>query len=408
MYKTVIITTGDELLYGTTADTNSAYISSRLFGTDFSVIKHISVGDNLDSIVSVLSESLSCADQIITTGGLGPTDDDNTVEAVCRLLNISQVTDIAARNKISSFFSSMDVRINEKDYKMAAVPENCDIIANPVGLAPGFICTVDKKILISLPGVPAEAEKMFDEGVLPYLMKNFHVNTDNRLTFKMTGIRESDINSIINSLEIPEQIKWGITSKSGLCDLIFVSDSPGVLHNNGLNEIINSRFKDYLIGEGFSTPEQELIYLLKKNRLTISTAESCTGGLLSKRLTDISGSSEVYTGSVIAYHNSIKSGILEVPVEVINRYGAVSEEVAAKMAEGIKNLFKTDIGVSVSGIAGPGGGTKEKPVGTVCFGFCIKDSLITKKKLINGDRNRIRTFSTLYMINFLRKYIKTI
>lgn len=405
MTKAVIITTGDELLHGTTTDTNSAYISWRLFGTDLVVAKHITVGDKIDSIIYAINESFIEADLIIMTGGLGPTDDDNTVEAVCRIFNLHEITDSPSEKRMTDFFESMKMRINDRDYRMASVPERALVLKNSKGLAPGFIIEDKSKTLIAMPGVPAEAEKMFDEEVIPYLKNRYNYHTGNRILLKVTGIRESDINTGVNSLCLPEYISWGVSAKYGVCDLCFISREPDFPDKQKIASILLSEFRNYIIEEKFRSPEDELIHLLMEKRLTISTAESCTGGLIGKRLTDIAGASDVFAGSVTAYSNSIKTGILGVSEHTIEKHGAVSEETAAEMALGIKKLFNTDIGISVTGIAGPGGGSKDKPVGTVCFGFSTNEKLITKKEFFSGDRERVRAFSSLYAINFIRKYL---
>jgi len=405
MIKTVIITTGDELLHGTTADTNSSFISWRLFGTDLNVVKHITVGDQLESIIDAINDSLQSSELLIMTGGLGPTDDDNTVEAVSKVFKKNIVIDNQSEKKMFGFFQSMNIRENSNDSKMITIPDDSIVLKNQKGLAPGFIIEDNNKILIALPGVPAEAEKMFDEEVLPYLKSRYNYQTGNRLMMKITGIRESDVNSKINSLRLDKEIKWGISAKSGICDLCFISSGSGFSDKGGLISVLNAEFKNYLIDKKFNSPEEELIYLLKQKNYNISTAESCTGGLIGKRFTDIPGSSEVYAGSITAYSNSIKTGLLNVQQSTLEKYGAVSEETAAEMVLGVRKLFNTDIGISVTGIAGPGGGTKDKPVGTVCFGFYINKELITRKEFFAGDRDRIRIFSSLYAINFLRRYL---
>lgn len=403
--KTVaIITTGDEILHGTTVDTNSAYMSWHLFGTDLVVENHITVGDNIESIVSAVNTAL-VKDIVLITGGLGPTDDDNTVEAISKIFCRRIITDPVSENRMVSFFDSMKIRINSRDFKMASVPENARILKNNKGLAPGFIIEEEGKTLIALPGVPAEARSIFENEVLPFLHERFNYHTGNRILMKVTGIRESDINSKIDSLRLPESIIWGVSAKSGICELCFMSGNRDFPDKEEISLLLHESFEHYIIGEEFSSPDAELIHLLREKSLTISTAESCTGGLIGKRLTDIAGASDVFAGSVIAYSNSIKTGILGVGQRTINENGAVSLETASEMAVGIKRLFCTDIGVSVTGIAGPGGGTNDKPVGTVCFGFYINDLLVTKKEFFSGDRDRIRTMSALYAINFLRKFL---
>ena len=406
MPDVIIIATGDELLFGTTVNTNSSFISSLFFGSNFNVVKHLTIGDEITSIVSSIMKSIEEADVVITTGGLGPTDDDNTVEAVCRVFNRNNITDNQSNDKTVSFFKTMNFNPNKLDIKMSSVPENSIIIKNRKGLAPGFIVEQNNRIIISLPGVPVEAEEMMIRDVLPYLEEKFSFRNDMKLIYRMSGIRESDINTMVRDLKLPDFLQMGITSKSGICDLIITGFSDYMSGKDNTDLLIKNKFRKYLLCYNASSPEEELVLLLKERVLTISTAESCTGGLLAKRITDIAGSSEVYKGSVIAYSNEIKQIFLNVSDETLKNYGAVSENTAGEMATSIKEIFKTDISISTTGIAGPGGGSELKPVGTVCFGYQIKDKLYTETKQFNGTRDRIRTFSSLFAINNLRDFLK--
>lgn len=402
MPDVIIITTGDELLYGTTVDTNSAFICSQFFGTDFSVKRHVTVSDNIEDIRDAVEGALAVADIVITTGGLGPTDDDNTVEAICRLSGSRQVIDTVHNEKMQKFFASMKITVNESDAKMVSYPEGAIIMNNTKGLAPGFIIEKDNKTVISMPGVPSEMEQMFTSELVGYL-KNKHVfNNSRRFVFKLTGIRESEINSLVRPVLTGYNVRWGITPKSGICDLIIVPDTgvsslyPELV--SGIKEVLGR----YLIRDGMDSPEQELVHILREKRLKLATAESCTGGLLAKRITDIPGSSDVFAGSVVAYSNDVKVNLLGVDPGILTKYGAVSEETAGQMAVGICRVTNADVSVSITGIAGPGGGTAQKPVGTVCFGFNISGREFTVTRIFGGSRERVRTFSSLYAINFLR------
>ncbi len=406
MPAVIIISTGDELLFGTTVNTNSAFISSMFFGSNFKVIRQVTVGDGIDSITASIRESLMEADIVITTGGLGPTDDDNTVEAVCRVFNTRVIIDEESNQKTANYFKSMKFPPNRLDSKMSTIPENSRVIKNKFGLAPGFIINTKGKIVISLPGVPVETENMMTQSVIPYLREEFSFIDNLKLSYRMSGIRESDINTIVNEIELPDSLRIGITSKSGVCDLVITGLSDNSIEREKIDISIKSRFDKYLLDYDAISPEHELILLLKNKGLTISTAESCTGGLIAKRITDVAGASDVFKGSIIAYSNDIKSQFLDVSDNTLNLYGAVSEATAAEMAAGIKRKFNTDISVSTTGIAGPGGGSEAKPVGTVCFGFEISGYQHTFTKVITGNRDRIRTFSSLYAINFLREFLK--
>ncbi len=406
--KVTIIATGEELLQGTTVDTNSSFISSRFFGTNFEVIRHLTVGDRTEDIIDAVSGSLNSSDIIITTGGLGPTDDDNTVEAMCRIFNSEPVHHEKSKKKMEKFFSSMNIQIRESDYKMISLPANSTPIDNPRGLAPGFILTSEEKIVISLPGVPDEMTGMFDNNLSNYLEDLIGFSKGMNLSYKICGIRESEVNRIVNDMGLPDDIKWGISAKQGLSDLVFVSRKEIFINKNEIDATIKDKLKEYLLDKGFNSPEEELVYLLRKMGKTISTAESCTGGLIGKKITDIPGSSDVYSGTITAYSNSIKTEFLGVNPSMIEKFGAVSEEVAGEMARGAAERMKTSIAVSTTGIAGPGGGTEEKPVGTVCFGFYIDGNIKTVKLNLGGNRERIRNFSGIFAVNYLRKNLKGI
>ncbi len=409
MIKTVtIIATGEELLQGTTADTNSSFLSSRFFGTNFEVKRHITVGDSVDDIIDGVTESLNYSHIVITTGGLGPTDDDNTVEALCRIFKSVPVHHENSKRKMEKFFSSLNIEIRESDYKMISLPENSIPVDNPKGLAPGFILTSEGKIVIALPGVPDEMNAMFDNNLQDYLEKVIGFTRGMCLSYKICGIRESEVNRIINEMALEDDIKWGISAKQGLSDLVFVSRREIFINKNEIDATIKDKFKEYLLDKGFNSPEDELIHLLREGGETISTAESCTGGLIGKRITDIPGSSDVYTGTITAYSNSIKTDFLGVNPAIIEKFGAVSEEVAGEMARGAAEMMGTSTAVSTTGVAGPGGGSVNKPVGTVCFGFYLNGEVITKTLNLGGNRDRVRNFSAIYAVNFLRKKLKGI
>jgi nicotinamide-nucleotide amidase len=407
MIKTVtIIATGEELLQGTTVDRNSSFISSRFFGTNFKVLKHITTGDNADDIKKNLLSAIPDSDIVIITGGLGPTDDDNTVEALCSVFNTIPVYDETARDRMEKFFLSMNIQIRESDYKMISIPGNSISIGNPRGLAPGFIISSKENLVISLPGVPEEMSEIFDNALTDYLENNIGFSRRMNLSYKVCGIRESETNRIIGELNLPPEIKWGISAKQGISDLVFTCELENFINKNEIDVTIKDKFKDYLLDPEFTTPEEELLSLLGKRGYTISTAESCTGGLIGKKITDLPGASSVYSGTVTAYSNEAKTTLLDVDTNIIKTYGAVSEETAGAMAQGAAFKFNTSISVSTTGIAGPGGGSKEKPVGTVCFGFYINDKVTTSTQLIKGSRERVRIFSAIYAVNYLRSILK--
>jgi len=408
MIRVIIITTGDELLYGTTADTNSAYISSAFYGTNLRVIRHVTVSDSIEDITGALTGALAEAEVVILTGGLGPTDDDNTVESLCRLLGIRAVPEPGHLEKMKIFFSSMNMPDRELDIKMVSLPEGSRALANRAGLAPGFIIERDGRTIISLPGVPAEMEPMFTAEVMPYITEKYGLERKPLLSYRISGIRESEINAMLRDILSGLDVRFSITPKSGVCDLILVPSEGCPLSPPDLEARIKEAFRAFLIADSMGSPEEELVSLLKEKGMTISTAESCTGGLLAKRITDIAGSSEVFTGSVVAYSNSMKVNILGVKERTLEHYGAVSEKTAGEMASGLKRCTGSDICISITGIAGPSGGTAEKPVGMVCFGFIIKEREFTVTRVFSGSRERVRTFASLYVLNRLRNELRSL
>ena len=306
-----------------------------------------------------------------------------------------------------SFFSKVGRQNSERDDKMVEVPDGALILDNGLGLAPGFIIEENGKCIIAMPGVPREMVNMYDEAVHPYLLGRFPDMTRDYLVFTMVGMKESDINVMINELGIiRDDLIWGVTANSGIATVTVVKKSGVIENKNVIVERAEKIFLDRMLKPGFYYPEEELLYYLGKNGLTLAAAESCTGGLISKRITDIPGSSVSFLGSVTAYSNEVKSRILGVPEDILARHGAVSELVASEMAGGVKNLMGSDIGISTTGIAGPAGGSEAKPVGTVCFGFHIADKVITFTRQVDGDREWVRTFASLIAIDFLRTYLR--
>jgi len=408
--KTVsIISTGNELLYGAVIDTNSAYISRALFPTDFIISRHLTVADSSADLADAVEFCLASSKVVIISGGLGPTEDDLTIEALHKLYNFNIVIDESALNKMRDVFGNMGRSVDEADIKMVSIPGNSIIIKNNLGLAPGFILEVEDKSIIALPGVPREIEGMFVEGVMPYLYNRYGMREKKFISMTIAGLKESEINAKIKRIKsIDGSFHWGMTARSGLVSIILVEKIDGAAGDNTIYGEFSNIFEDNLLLNGFTKPEEEIVYLLQRHNLTLATAESCTGGMIAERITDIPGSSRVFKGSVVAYNNDIKSRILHVPDKLLQDFGAVSQPVAGSMVRMITEHLTADIGVSVSGIAGPDGGTEEKPVGTVCFGFYFYGDLQTETKFYPGDRERVRLFSSLYSLERIRRYLRTL
>jgi nicotinamide-nucleotide amidase len=281
------------------------------------------------------------------------------------------------------------------------------VLPNEKGLAPGFIIRHYDKLIIAMPGVPSEVVDMVDRSVVPFLRDECGIGEKNTFSFRVIGMKESDINASILNMSIPiERLQWGMTAREGITTLTFVdTDGSGADFSaiaNDVKRVFGERFLD----PAWERPEEEVLEILRKRKLTVAFAESCTGGLVSKRITDIAGASDVFIGSVVAYRNSIKTGQLGVSREVLERYGAVSPETASEMATGVRSSLGADIGISITGIAGPGGGSDAKPVGTVWFGLADETGVSSFTRLISGSRDRVRTMASLIVIENLRSYLK--
>ncbi len=406
MPRVSILTTGNEIITGRTTDTNSSRICSVLTAAGFDVQTVLQTGDEIENIERALRYLSPGNDIVITTGGLGPTDDDNTITALRRVYGFKIITHEPSLEKMKDFFSVSGRTFNEIDMKMVSVPENSIVIENKKGLAPGFIIESGRTVTASLPGVPVEMEPMLKNSLLPFLSGKFNTQPGTSFSLTIAGMRESEINEKVNKILGGNKTGWGITAAKGIVSVTFYGSDENIFDRQKIMYEAEDIFGEYLISPPFARPEEELLHLLVKKGLRIATAESCTGGLISKRLTDIPGSSRVYTGSVIAYTNELKHDILGVSADTLREYGAVSKETAAEMAEGARKRLGADIGISTTGIAGPGGGTESKPVGTVCFGFSTRENLISITRRMRGDRDMIRTFSSLFAIDYLRRMIK--
>ncbi len=406
--KTVaVLSTGNELLNGTTSDTNGGYICGLLFPLSVRVRQRIVAGDDPGTLAAVLRYALDASDIVIMTGGLGPTDDDNTLAAINELLRLPPHVDMGSLNRMETYFRTMGLQVNDSDRKMVEVPEGARVIRNENGLAPGFIISVDGRIIIALPGVPREMELMMDRYVMPYLKKECGIIERGAASFRVTCMRESEINDMVRGMPIPlGQLEWGMTAKSGIITVTFAQLGGDPVDYDAIINIAREAFGGRFLDPSFETPEKEVVALLRERRLTLSIAESCTGGLVSKRITDVPGASEVFTGSIIAYSNSVKVARLGVSEATLAKFGAVSQETALEMASGIRRELGTDMGISITGIAGPGGGSEAKPVGTVWFGFADAGGARAFRLQIGGDRDHVRAFAALTAIELLRGHLK--
>ena len=401
-----ILTIGDELLQGFTVDTNSSWLGTTLLPYNIKISKKVAVGDNLKDIISETQNILDDNyDFLFVTGGLGPTHDDITKEAFRQLLNDELIFDEIYYNQLKHHFEKRSIKMPESNRSQAMLLKTADAIPNENGTALGMHFLIKGTHTFVMPGVPGEMHNMVKNYILPNYFKT--TPEENIITIKTAGIMESHLAEKVNGL---------IEKYSNSFRFAFLPHYSGVSFRiNKLNKNENllnvkdefySAMLPYAYGINNDTLEEVLGLKLIEQKLTIATAESCTGGLISKRLTDIAGSSEYFLGSVTAYSNQLKTSLLDVPMDIINAHGAVSEETALKMANGVRAKTGADIGMSTTGISGPGGGTKNKPVGLVYIGVVTPEKSILKKYNFNFGRNIHREMTTTATLNITRLAIE--
>lgn len=379
---------GDELLEGSITDTNSSYIASKLSKIGVNIKRVCLIKDNIDEIVSAFKKAEKDSELIITTGGLGPTFDDLTASASAKAFGYSFTLNQVALNHIINMLEKRGVTIKESHKRQAMLPEGCLLFDNKMGTALGFGVKTAKGYMFGLPGIPYEMKYIFDNSLIQFIKTQFLLDEKYSVELKFKGLPESDVDDVIRNIHIPKDVDCTINVGKG--DIVVRLRSFHKEHIESVKNILIDRLKDNFYGINDETLEHILLEKLKRKKLTVSTAESCTGGLIAKKITDIPGSSEVFLGSVVAYNNIIKERILNVSKDILEKYGAVSYECADKMLDGIKDLFRGDVNIAVTGIAGPTGGTTEKPVGLVYVGACyLNDKRIVEYKF-SGDRDTIR------------------
>jgi len=373
--KIEVINTGTELLLGNTLNTHGAWFGRELFQMGLRISRQTTVPDG-DAIREALAETLGRADAVIVTGGLGPTSDDLTREITAEVLGLELITDEAALRSLEGFFTSRGRTMVAANLKQALCPVGADILPNANGTAPGIYVPPrlngrSNCAVFLLPGPPRELYPMFHTEVAPRLRALSGVEKVNEaLVLKFTGVGESDFHHGIDERlsQIPG-LEYGYCAHIGEVDLRLIGDA-GVIRE--ARDITLAQFAPHLISDDGASMEKTIVRLLKQRGMKLATAESCTGGLISNRITNVPGSSEVFTHGYVTYANEAKVAMLGVSTEVLETYGAVSEQVARQMAEGALRESGACIAVSVTGIAGPGGGSEEKPVGTAWCGVAVK------------------------------------
>jgi nicotinamide-nucleotide amidase len=404
-----IITIGDEILYGQITDTNSQWISAELDKIGIRTKRKSSISDQESDILTMLAEAEERSDIILITGGLGPTNDDITKKTLARYFNCPLELHEEALVHVRNLFNRRGRELTETNRGQAFLPTLCTYIENTSGTAPGMWFEKNGKIFMSMPGVPFEMKDIMTKSVLPRLKEYFKTPVILHQLIKTVGIGESNLADLIKDWEaqLPPHIKLAYLPSLGEVKLRLTAtgDTPSALRSEIEEQIekLTPIIAEYIFGFSEEPLEKILGDLLRLNKRTIATAESCTGGYLSHLFTSIAGSSDYFKGGIIAYHNEIKTSQLNVKEESIKANGAVSEQVVKEMAESIRIKFNSSIGVSVSGIAGPGGGSEEKPVGTVWIGYSDANKTITKKLIFSNRRDVNIRLSAYALLNLIRQ-----
>jgi len=407
--KAAIVTIGDEILIGQIIDTNSVWISQQLTSYGIRVVESCSVTDDSRHIQDTVDRLLGIADMIIITGGLGPTHDDITKKALADYFNLEMEFDQQLFDTICRYFKKLSIPVTELHRQQCYMPEGIVSLENKMGTAPGMLFHTGRKRLVSLPGVPYEMKWIFENSLLPVLKESLPELSDiYHRTIRTAGLGETALHEKIKDIvdALPDNLSLAYLPSLGHVKLRVTSrDHTGRKAVDEFADSITARLKHLVYGFDNESLESALRKGFMARSLSLSTAESCTGGFLSHRITSVPGSSDYYLGSVIAYDNKLKEKLLNVDPETIQQFGAVSEEVVVAMVKGLLEQTGSDIGIAISGIAGPGGGTAEKPVGTIWLAWGNSRIVKTKKIQLAKDRLKNIEFASITAMNSLRLFL---
>ncbi|HEY6951533.1 MAG TPA: competence/damage-inducible protein A [Bacteroidota bacterium] len=409
--KAEILSIGDELLIGQVINSNASYIASQLNAVGIFADRMTTVGDNENAILDAFAKAFETHDVVTVTGGLGPTHDDITRAAVCKFFKTDLVVNEEALNRIKERFKARNIALIKRNEEQALVPRGCTVIQNLHGTAPGYCFERNHRYFIVMPGVPGEMRGMMDEFVVPFFQKKGTGTSILHRTLKTTGIAESLLAEQIGDINALFEPDTGtslafLPSATGVRLRITVQatsreDAKRLVHDVEMK--IRSKAERYVYGTDSEELEEVLGKLLTERKLTISVAESCTGGLIADRLTNVSGSSGYFERGIVTYSNESKIAELGVPKELIELHGAVSREVAEAMAAGVRAKAATDIGLSTTGIAGPTGGTKDKPVGLVWIGYSDGHGTIALRFNFASDRRSFKERTSQAALDLVRR-----
>ena len=408
--KTAILSVGTEILFGQIVNTNTVYLSQQMNMLGFDVMYHYTVGDNPKRVEETIDLAFQDCDLILTTGGLGPTQDDLTKEVACKALDDTLVMMDDVLEEITKYFKTLGREMTENNKKQAIMPSRATVFHNDAGTAPGFALEKDGKYIICMPGPPREMKRMFQKSVVPFLQSMI----DGALYYRQIrffGIGESMLETqLLDLIDNQPDPTLATYAKEGECSLRIASkratEEEAEHAVDEMLEKVKERVGHYI----YSCDDEELAQVvadrLMEQGLTLSSAESCTGGMFASTMTDIPGISQCFDRGLVTYSNQAKMEELGVSAETLEKFGAVSEETALEMVEGLKSVSGSDVCISVTGIAGPGGGSEEKPVGLVYIGFSYGDKKICKKiQMRNVNRSWNRHYTLLCMLNVIYRNI---
>lgn len=404
-----IVSCGTELLLGQITDTNASYLGRTLAGLGIDLYYKSTVGDNAGRILETLRRARERSDLILTSGGLGPTEDDLTKECVAQVFDEELVTDQPSLDRLHEFFRRRGAAMPARNAKQALIYKHGRALPNPNGTAPGALLEKDGKIVISLPGPPNELVPMVENHVIPLLMERLSGTRQYLVTrvLRFIGIGESAVDERLQDLLGSSNPTLAPLAHTGEVHLRLGAKAPSLEEAEALLQPVEAeirrRLGRFIYGVDSTTLEESVLRLLIDRGLTLACAESCTGGLLGSRLTAISGSSAAFLGGVISYANAAKQDLLGVPAELLERHGAVSAEVAGAMARGARERLGADLAVSITGIAGPEGGTESKPVGLVYIGLATAQGVETTENHFIGIREDVRRRSTQVALQMIRE-----
>ena len=410
--KAVVLSTGDELTTGKVVDSNSNYLADKLHENGIDLAAVLTVGDVPERLEWAWRTGIQLGDVVISTGGIGPTADDLTTETVARITGRKLFRDQNSVDLMRRMFATINRTMPENNLKQADFPEGAEVIPNPLGTAPGFHLAVPDgnrvSHLIVMPGVPREMKPMMENWVVPWLAKNRGTNKVFAVRiFQTFGISESGLDQAVAGLIKPDEGRVAFRASFPQISMrITVEGEPGAAEHKlkELSERVRSKISNYLFAEGDASMEEVVAKLLIQHGLQLAVAESCTGGLIGHRLTHIPGSSKFLKADLVTYSNESKTALLGVTEETLNNHGAVSEECVREMAAGVRKRIGADVAIATSGVAGPDGGTPERPVGTVCIALDSEEVKTSRRYQMRGTRDWIKLLTSQVALDWMRRY----